>query len=426
MEINIKKIIEPKIEDNQVILFIKGLAMNMRFFKCILWSLLTVCFLIGIGNSQSKKSRNVGEKWDTIVYAPANEYASFPQIARTDKELVLFFMTQNLEKLRASDKHPHHQSIAEPRWAISRDGGLTWRIYNKCPKIGPIRDYSYGAAPLNDGGLVILTFSSTDPLRAVIQQGIIGYMPYNQNKIKSTKVIPVDDLGPFDRFYPHHIIRLKDGSLLAGGYVPLNMSQKKWRTTIAFLNSNDEGRSWHYRSHIVNNYRFGMSEPSMIETRDGRIVVLIRTDFDVMPEDERPAEARVGYGYFLYQSESSDNGLTWTEPQPTSIWGHPPYLMRLASGDILLLHGYRREPWEIRAILSRDECRSWDMKTLRTIHRFNPGNKDIGYPVATQMPDGAIVCTFYGYSTTQAETKAPHGIFVSIFDEQWLNQDVID
>lgn len=158
----------------------------------------------------------------------------------------------------------------------------------------------------------------------------------------------------------------------------------------------------------------------MIETRDGRLIALLRADWDKIPGEQRPAEAKVGYGYFLYQTESTDGGRSWSEPAQLQLWGHPPYLLRLASGNILLVYGHRRPPWEIRAILSRDEGRTWDMDTLRTVHRFDPGNYDMGYPVATQMPDGSIVCGFYGYSTPNVGEKMPHGIFASIFDERWL------
>jgi hypothetical protein len=96
-------------------------------------------------------------------------------------------------------------------------------------------------------------------------------------------------------------------------------------------------------------------------------------------------------------------------------------MVRLASGAILLVYGYRRPPWEIRAIRSRDDGRTWDMTSLRTLHRFEPGNYDMGYPVATQLDDGSIVCAFFGYSTPDVGEKMPHGIFVSLFDEAWLN-----
>ena len=45
-------------------------------------------------------------------------------------------------------------------WATSRDGGLSWAVSDTCPRLGPIRDISYGSAPLKDGGCD-LTFGQT-------------------------------------------------------------------------------------------------------------------------------------------------------------------------------------------------------------------------------------------------------------------------
>ena len=365
-------------------------------------------------------SRQLGEKRDVVVYANPDEYASFPQIARTDNELVVLFQVQNLTKLRACGEHPHYQKAAVPRWATSCDGGLTWTLHDTCPKLGPVRDISYSSAPLKDGGTVTLTFSSVEPLRAIVQQGRIGYRPYQQLTTPGD-INPADDLGPFERFWPHGIKRLADDTLLAAGYAPFQSPADTRKTTVAFLVSNDEGRTWVYRSHITNTNRFDFSEPDIIEACDGRLVALLRADWDLIPVEQRPEEAKVGYGYFLYQTESVDGGHTWSEPVQLDIWGHPPYLLRLAGGNILLVYGYRRPPWEIRAILSRDEGRTWDMATVRTVHTFNPGNHDMGYPVATQLEDGSIVCAFYGYSTADIGEKMPHGIFVSIFDETWLS-----
>ncbi len=100
----------------------------------------------------------LGTKRDIVVYANPDDYASFPQIARTDNELVLLFQVQNLAKLRAASEHPHYQKAAVPRWATSSDGGLAWSMHETCPTLGPIRDISYGSTPLKDADLFALRF----------------------------------------------------------------------------------------------------------------------------------------------------------------------------------------------------------------------------------------------------------------------------
>jgi hypothetical protein len=116
-----------------------------------------------------------------------------------------------------------------------------------------------------------------------------------------------------------------------------------------------------------------------------------------------------------------DGGLSWSEPIQLPLWGHPPCVKRLASGNILLVYGVRKKPFGIKAVLSRDNGKTWDLKTLKQIYTFDPGGYDLGYPVATEFPDGKILCTFYGYSTPEIQGKVPHGIFATVFDEAWLS-----
>ena len=363
--------------------------------------------------------RRAGEKRDIVVYSDPEAYASFPQLVRTNSELVLLFQVQELAKLRAASKHPHYQAFAVPRWASSRDGGLTWSRHDTCPPLGAVEDISYGSVALADGGTVTLTFSSSEAMQAIIEHGSIGYRPYQQVRQADGNVaLPVSDIGPFSRFYPHGMTRTSAGKLIAAGYAP--MTDGTGRTTAVFLVSEDEGRTWRTLSHIQNTERFSFSEPAIIETRDGRLLTLLRVDWDPVPAEERPDAARVGYGYYLYRSWSADGGRNWEAPERLPIWGHPPYLLRLRSGSLLLVYGHRREPYGIRAALSRDEGQTWDPAGIRTVHRFDPGSYDLGYPVATQLADGSIVCAYYGYATTDVGETMPHAIFVSVFDEAWL------
>jgi predicted neuraminidase len=105
----------------------------------------------------------------------------------------------------------------------------------------------------------------------------------------------------------------------------------------------------------VCNRPLGLLEPTCIQLKDGRIVMLMRAEF----------------GGFLWRSDSSDNGRTWTEawqtdiPNPTSL----PYLIRLNDGRIALIHNARggvvganshRDPLSIW--ISNDELKSWSLK----------------------------------------------------------------
>jgi hypothetical protein len=378
------------------------------------------------------------------IHADPNVYASFPEIIRTDEAMIVTMLCQDLEALRKSTLHPHHQPVVKMRYAVSADQGRTWTVTDDPPSFGPVRHASRFAAGLDGGGMVRIQrwyypgTTTAEPLRARLYRG----------RLADPEEILITDGGPagwtpadmvpviFD------IARLKDGTFLGAAYArvadstPRDAAEGKvledaWpkdaqRWTCFFYKGSPDGREWKYLSTIPNRHTFCLGEPSIAVMGDGRIVCLIRTDWPVGYKDLLPAEVngngtkRDGYGWWLYQTESTDGGLTWTEPVQLPIWGHPPNLLPLANGNLLMVYGHRRPPFSVRAVLSRDGGRTWDLSTLKTLRSFDPASYDLGYPVATQLPNEEILCCCYGYSTPDAGEKAPHGVFGTIFTEEWL------
>ena len=132
------------------------------------------------------------------------------------------------------------------------------------------------------------------------------------------------------------------------------------------------------------------NEIALVETSPGTVLALIR-DFP-------------GTGYLL-ESWSEDAGKTWSHAVQTKIWGYPPHLLKLRDGRILCAYGYRRDRMGIRAVLSSDGGRTWDMENeivLRDDAVASWGNRlgenspgDLGYPVSVQLADGSIFTTYY-------------------------------
>ncbi len=102
----------------------------------------------------------------------------------------------------------------------------------------------------------------------------------------------------------------------------------------------------------IDNRPLGLLEPTCVQLKDGRIVMLMRAEF----------------GGYLWRAESFDNGRTWTEawqtdiPNPTSLAN----LIRLEDGRIALLHNAvggmigARSPRDPLSIwISEDELESW-------------------------------------------------------------------
>ena len=131
------------------------------------------------------------------------------------------------------------------------------------------------------------------------------------------------------------------------------------------------------------------NELALVETAPGTVLAHLRDD-------------TTGY---LLESWSHDGGRTWSRALRTEIWGYPPHLLKLSDGRILCCYGYRRDPMGIRAVLSIDGGRSWDVEhevVLRDdavaawgnpLGQHCPG--DLGYPLSVELPDGSIFTTYY-------------------------------
>lgn len=79
----------------------------------------------------------------------------------------------------------------------------------------------------------------------------------------------------------------------------------------------------------------------------------------------------------------------------TPIWGYPADLHLLKDGRILASYGYRRPPYGIRACISDDQGRTWQVKNEITLRDDLP-NADLRYPTTAELADGALLTVYYG------------------------------
>jgi len=122
-----------------------------------------------------------------------------------------------------------------------------------------------------------------------------------------------------------------------------------------------------------------MLEP--VELKSGKLLALVRNE----PKDRSQC--------FLLQSESMDGGKSWTPLISTGIWGYPPHMIQLKNGWLLVVYGYRHEPFSQRAYISRDEGKTWDLENQVTLTgTFSP---DMGYPSSVQLADDSILTVYY-------------------------------
>jgi len=137
-------------------------------------------------------------------------------------------------------------------------------------------------------------------------------------------------------------------------------------------------------------------EPAIIRLADGRMVGMLRTH--VNPSSDAKNMAMV---------VSDDGGFSWTLPKFTGLWGYPAEFVTLPDGRHVMVYGYRRPPYGVRGCVS-DDGLTWDPANEFVIREGgvprdnpridwdNPGvYQHIGYPSATALDDGSILCLYH-------------------------------
>lgn len=172
-----------------------------------------------------------------------------------------------------------------------------------------------------------------------------------------------------------------DGEILIPSYTSPRQGAKS--AAYAFASS-DNGDTWSFRSYVAQdeNNQVDMHEPAFYNTPSGKIICFIRT---------------ANFDDHLVTAESTDNGHTWSAWKKRNIIGHPYTPIRLPDNRVLLVYGYRHEPFGIRARLLDPECTNIDTAPEFVIRDDGLG-KDLGYPWGCVLPDGRVLVTYYFYT----------------------------
>ena len=120
----------------------------------------------------------------------------------------------------------------------------------------------------------------------------------------------------------------------------------------------------------------GPSETDLLRLGDGRLLAVVR------------ANGRKR----LYRSWSADDGLSWSELEPTPMPGQSPALLALGSGAILCAYRERtEEALGLGCAVSRDDGATWQV--LGSL--YAGASADCAYPSLVKLPDGNVYCVFY-------------------------------
>jgi sialidase-1 len=177
--------------------------------------------------------------------------------------------------------------------------------------------------------------------------------------------------------------------------------------------SDDDGVTWSTSSNRIAMPKRGAMEPTMVERKDGSLLVLLRSD--------------VGY---LYQAESSDQGLTWSEAVATTLTSPQaePCMRRIPStGDLLLIwnntlpygitHNFKtmhrpRNP--LSCAISRDDGKTWE--NIKNIE--NREGYDSAYSNVYFNGDEAIVTYYHSSRSATRDTS----LLLKIYPIEWFYQ----
>ena len=188
---------------------------------------------------------------------------------------------------------------------------------------------------------------------------------------------------------PHGPIRLSDGDLLYLGKTGFNVGDQHGGEIMA-CRSTDGGLRWTELGCVPildGTYLENYHEPHVVELENGRLVAMIRFQYG---GENGPATDHINFS--LFQTESDDGGVTWTQAKPTGVYGSPPHLLRHSSGLLVCVYGYRRPPYGQRAMISDDHGRTWEHDLIL---RHDGPDSDLGYPASVEMSDGSLFTVCY-------------------------------
>ena len=200
---------------------------------------------------------------------------------------------------------------------------------------------------------------------------------------------------------PHGPCALKNGGLIYIGNPKTYDEEKPLHRNINLLEIwfSPDGGTWEKYGEINNIHEGSMyCEPHIAELPDATLLGTIRVQGEVDGK-------RV---FCVYQTESTDGGHTWTEPRQIVEAGSPPHVLVHSSGKLVLVYGYRLEPYGERAKISTDNGKTWGEELIL---RDDGPSGDLGYPASIELKDGRIFTLYYQKQSAQSMSEIMYSIW---------------
>jgi len=261
------------------------------------------------------------------------------------------------------------RKIAYPGlWKTVRSGdrGQSWQSWTPTRAQGEGPFTEGNIAQLKDGSILVLEWIARGPDSNGYFTGNVWESqddwltldgPYPARMYIPEGKGGVDDGGDAIAgiFLHRSLLEMPDGDLLTTAYgwfeedsTPSAYQPKMNKTRSILLRSSDRGRNWALVSTIAVDPRVGeegFNEPVLLRLtqgpQKGRLIVLMRTG-RITP---------------VYQTESDDEGKTWTKPHPLAFNGVNPDLIEMQSGLLVAGFGWRTMAESDRKIVPKHEYR---------------------------------------------------------------------
>lgn len=353
--------------------------------------------------SSAAVAAGIHKTGDLVIYSDERYYSAFPSIVRLRRSgelLAAFRRAPERRRLGAkgvSHTDPNSQLVC----VRSRDEGRTW---SREPEL--IHAHPLGGSQdpclleLRDGTLLCASYlwiwMGGADRQAVPATGWLGDYAFHGGYLMRSwdgghtwqgpfTPPPLPGRGARDAYgqpLPVYnrgaMCQARDGRLLWAVAYPKGAGREAG-SDVHLMMSQDGGRTWRYQCVIASDSRATFNETSLCETPSGHIVAFLRT---------------AGLDDHTVVARSRDGGRTF-EPWQDAGWkGHPHHAVRLEDNRVLLVYGYRHQPFGIRARLLDPECT--DFATApEIVLRDDGGGTDLGYPWAVALPGRRVLVVYY-------------------------------
>ena len=349
----------------------------------------------------SGEPKSIRKVRDLVIYSDPGFYSAFPSIVhRPDGELLVAFRRAPERRSFGEKNSTHTDPNSYLMLVRSKDQGETW---SKTPQL--IHAHPLGGSQdpcmvqLRNGTIVCSSYAWAllDPNVAEAKQNVMRHGPFVflggylvRSKDGGWKwegpIVPpptrgeltLDAFGkPVPAYNRGAMCQGKDGKLY--WVVTANTVATPRKSETHLLISDDDGLSWDYGCPVAQDDKVTFNETSLYETPKGTLVAFMRTaNFD-----DHTVIAR-----------STNRGQSFQAWEDAGFQGHPHYALRLPDDRVLLVYGYRHQPFGIRARVLDPEC-THATTAPELVLRDDGGNGDLGYPWATLLSKKQVLVVYY-------------------------------